>query len=121
MSAADYRSAFAWHGMSNTLSGSVGQIFVGVASTQPYSADNWKTLSRVWSDSQLSMGEDACITDRALLESVEVRESVLRSEDARQALIVSARGHGQSGRLEEAITPRSIPALPSCFILSTSR
>jgi hypothetical protein len=48
----DYRSASVWHGMSNILSGSVGQIFAGAASAQPYSAGNWKTSFRQWSDSQ---------------------------------------------------------------------
>ena len=53
---ADCRTAFAGRGMSSILSGSVGQIFAGAASAQPYSAGNWRTSFRQWSVSQLSMG-----------------------------------------------------------------
>lgn len=59
---ADCRNASSWLGRLSTLSGNVGQIFAGVAWAQPYSAGNWKTSFRDWSDSQLSMSEDACIT-----------------------------------------------------------
>ena len=122
MSDGGYRSASAWHGTLSILSGSVGQIFAGAASVQPYSAGSRiRTLFRYWSDSQTSMDFNSRITTLVGGNWKAQRGEGVRVWKRRCAFLqmpISARGTGYRSDAPYAVEtfiPRSIPASRHLF------